>query len=134
MALMTDDSLPVDAPPCFHLLAKPSGSTCNIDCKYCFFLSEEALYPNDKQRMSENTLDTLKNCSTFGVRHASVDPWIVAPRAQSGLPSQLCKRLRCNVNGGSATSCYPGRHSSVLTVCRRAVDSRNARVFRLGEK
>lgn len=45
-------------PPAFHLLAKPSGSTCNIDCKYCFFLSKEALYPNDKHRMSDVTLET----------------------------------------------------------------------------
>jgi uncharacterized protein len=43
-------------PPSFHLLAKPSGSTCNIDCTYCFFLSKEALYPNEKHRMSEDTL------------------------------------------------------------------------------
>lgn len=48
---------PADAPPGFHLLAKPSGSTCNIDCTYCFFLSKEALYPNDKSRMSEATLE-----------------------------------------------------------------------------
>ena len=46
-----------DAPPGFHLLAKPSGSTCNIDCTYCFFLSKEALYPNEKSRMSPATLD-----------------------------------------------------------------------------
>jgi uncharacterized protein len=45
------------APPRFHLLAKPSGSTCNIDCKYCFFLSKEALYPNDRHRMSDATLE-----------------------------------------------------------------------------
>jgi len=44
-------------PPRFHLLAKPSGSTCNIDCKYCFFLSKEALYPNEKHRMSDATLE-----------------------------------------------------------------------------
>jgi uncharacterized protein len=44
-------------PPRFHLLAKPSGSTCNIDCKYCFFLSKEALYPNDRHRMSDATLE-----------------------------------------------------------------------------
>lgn len=52
-------SLPVvlNAPPAFHLLAKPSGSTCNINCTYCFFLSKEALYPNEKSRMSEYTLD-----------------------------------------------------------------------------
>jgi uncharacterized protein len=50
-------TLPADGPPGFHLLAKPSGSTCNIDCTYCFFLSKEALYPNEKHRMSEATLD-----------------------------------------------------------------------------
>jgi len=47
----------VEPPPRFHLLAKPSGSTCNIDCTYCFFLSKEALYPNEKHRMSEQTLE-----------------------------------------------------------------------------
>jgi len=45
-------------PPGFHLLAKPTGSTCNIDCTYCFFLSKEALYPNEQQRMSAATLET----------------------------------------------------------------------------
>ncbi len=44
-------------PPRFHLLTKPSGSTCNLDCTYCFFLSKEALYPNSKIRMSEETLE-----------------------------------------------------------------------------
>jgi uncharacterized protein len=57
MAVMTDDTRPADTPPGFHLLAKPSGSTCNIDCTYCFFLSKEALYPNEKNRMSDATLE-----------------------------------------------------------------------------
>src|SRR5438046_10359921 len=57
MPLLTDDPRPTDTPPAFHLLAKPSGSTCNIDCTYCFFLSKEALYPNEKNRMSEATLE-----------------------------------------------------------------------------
>ncbi|MGW8267344.1 MAG: anaerobic sulfatase maturase [Longimicrobiales bacterium] len=43
--------------PPFHLLAKPSGSPCNIDCSYCFFLSKEALYPNEQHRMPEETLE-----------------------------------------------------------------------------
>jgi uncharacterized protein len=51
-------SVPANAPPGFHLLAKPSGSTCNIDCTYCFFLSKAELYPNDKHRMSADTLET----------------------------------------------------------------------------
>jgi uncharacterized protein len=52
-----DTTTPAYAPPSFHLLAKPSGSTCNINCTYCFFLSKEALYPNDKSRMSQATLE-----------------------------------------------------------------------------
>jgi 2-iminoacetate synthase ThiH len=58
MSLLTDNTLTVDSPPFFHLTAKPSGATCNIDCKYCLFLSKEAPYPNDRQRMSEKTLET----------------------------------------------------------------------------
>ena len=45
-------------PRAFHVMAKPSGSTCNLDCTYCFFLSKEALYPDEKIRMSEATLET----------------------------------------------------------------------------
>jgi uncharacterized protein len=52
-----DPRVAASAPPRFHLLAKPSGSTCNIDCKYCFFLSKEALYPDERHRMSEATLE-----------------------------------------------------------------------------
>jgi len=57
MDQVRDETLSAPSPPCFHLLAKPSGSTCNIDCTYCFFLSKEALYPNEKNRMSDATLD-----------------------------------------------------------------------------
>ena len=42
----------------FHLLAKPTGATCNLDCKYCFFLSKEMLYPGDRFRMSDEMLET----------------------------------------------------------------------------
>jgi len=51
-------AMPTVGPPGFHLLAKPSGATCNINCTYCFFLSKEALYPNEKSRMSQETLET----------------------------------------------------------------------------
>ncbi len=45
-------------PPAFHLLAKPTGAICNLDCKYCFFLSKEMLYPGSKFHMSDETLET----------------------------------------------------------------------------
>jgi len=42
----------------FHLLAKPTGAICNLDCTYCFFLSKDALYPGESMRMSRGTLQT----------------------------------------------------------------------------
>jgi len=51
------ESVRAHSPPRFHLLAKPSGSTCNLDCTYCFFLSKEALYPDDASRMPLDTLE-----------------------------------------------------------------------------
>src|SRR5512139_2397409 len=42
----------------FHVLAKPTGAICNLDCEYCFFLSKEALYPGDRFRMGDDLLET----------------------------------------------------------------------------
>jgi uncharacterized protein len=42
----------------FHVLAKPTGAICNLDCKYCFFLSKEMLYQGDRFRMSNELLET----------------------------------------------------------------------------
>ncbi len=47
-----------NAPPAFHLLAKPTGATCNLDCSYCFFLSKEMLYPGSRFRMADEMLET----------------------------------------------------------------------------
>ena len=40
-------------PRAFHVMAKPSGSACNLRCEYCFFLKKEKLYPNSNFRMSD---------------------------------------------------------------------------------
>lgn len=45
-------------PQPFHLLAKPTGAICNLDCKYCFFLSKDALYPGSRFHMTDDLLDT----------------------------------------------------------------------------
>jgi len=34
-------------------MAKPSGSACNLQCDYCFFLKKEKLYPKSNFRMSD---------------------------------------------------------------------------------
>ena len=50
-------TIPENAPPAFHLLAKPTGAICNLDCKYCFFLSKEMLYPGSRFRMADELLE-----------------------------------------------------------------------------
>ncbi len=44
-------------PPRFHVMAKPTGAICNLDCSYCFFLDKEALYPDGSFRMNDEVLE-----------------------------------------------------------------------------
>lgn len=48
----------------FHLLAKPTGAVCNLDCAYCFFLSKEMLYPGSRFRMADGLLDEYCDSSS----------------------------------------------------------------------
>lgn len=45
-------------PITFHLLAKPTGARCNLECKYCFYRSKSDLYPESRFRMSNEVLET----------------------------------------------------------------------------
>src|SRR4051812_10157560 len=47
-----------DLPYAFHVLVKPTGAVCNLDCKYCFFLSKEMLYPGGQFHMADELLET----------------------------------------------------------------------------
>ena len=45
-------------PAPFHVMTKPNGPRCNIDCKYCYYLEKETLYPSEKKfRMSDAVLE-----------------------------------------------------------------------------
>ena len=46
------------APAAFHVMAKPTGAVCNLDCEYCFFLSKEMLYPGSRFRMAADLQET----------------------------------------------------------------------------
>ncbi|HEY0787822.1 MAG TPA: anaerobic sulfatase maturase [Thermoanaerobaculia bacterium] len=41
----------------FHLLAKPAGPACNLECAYCFYLPTEEMYPGSSFRMSDEVLE-----------------------------------------------------------------------------
>ncbi len=44
-------------PPAFHVMAKPTGARCNLDCAYCFFLKKERLYPDSTFRMTDEVME-----------------------------------------------------------------------------
>jgi len=52
------DTIPQNAPPGYHVMVKPTGAVCNLDCQYCFFLSKEMLYPGSRFRMTDEVLET----------------------------------------------------------------------------
>lgn len=41
----------------FHVMAKPIGPICNLDCKYCFYLEKENLYQTSNFEMSPKVLE-----------------------------------------------------------------------------
>ncbi len=56
LPLTSSTTVPVRRP--FHVLAKPTGAICNLDCEYCFFLTKETLYPGDRFRMTDDVLES----------------------------------------------------------------------------
>ncbi|HWE85051.1 MAG TPA: anaerobic sulfatase maturase [Terracidiphilus sp.] len=42
----------------FHIMTKPAGPICNLDCTYCFYLEKEKLYPETRQwKMAPEVLE-----------------------------------------------------------------------------
>ena len=49
---------PANMPFAFHIMTKPRGAICNLNCKYCYFLSKQNLYPDSRFRMDDELLQT----------------------------------------------------------------------------
>src|SRR5436305_4588006 len=81
----TSSLMPAAAPRAFHMMAKPSGATCNLDCEYCFFLSKEMLYPGSRFRMAEELQETYVR--QLLEAHAGVGEVVVA--WQGGEPTMM---------------------------------------------
>lgn len=59
----------------FHVMLKPVGPICNLDCEYCYYLDKEELYPEkggkvNAWRMSEETLEAFVRQYIEGQPHA----------------------------------------------------------------
>ena len=42
----------------FQIFAKPAGAACNLDCRYCYYLHKDLLYPDSESfRMPDDLLE-----------------------------------------------------------------------------
>jgi uncharacterized protein len=58
-------------PDNFHVMAKPSGALCNLNCTYCFYLEKEQLFDRAAGlRMSDAVLDAYIKQQIEGQRGA----------------------------------------------------------------
>jgi uncharacterized protein len=69
----------------FHVMAKPTGAICNLDCEYCFFLSKDQLYPGSGFRMDPSMHAAY--ISQLLAAHEGADEVVVA--FQGGEPTLM---------------------------------------------
>jgi uncharacterized protein len=69
----------------FHVMSKPTGAICNLDCEYCFFLSKDELYPGSSFRMDPDVHEAYI-CQLLAA-HRGVEEVVVA--FQGGEPTMM---------------------------------------------
>ncbi len=47
------------SPRAFHVMIKPRGPVCNLNCAYCYYLTKKDLYPGSDFRMSNEVLESF---------------------------------------------------------------------------
>jgi uncharacterized protein len=56
--ILFTDAIKLNRPTAFNVMLKPAGSSCNLNCKYCYYLEKSLLYPgNSNQRMNYELLE-----------------------------------------------------------------------------
>jgi hypothetical protein len=88
----------------FHVMAKPAGSACNLDCTYCFYLSKQSLPGGPGGgHMSDETLERfIRDCIHSVTADEVVFSW------QGGEPTLLGLVVGVNYLGRSATTILSG--------------------------
>lgn len=56
--LTFNDALKIQGPKAFLAMTKPVGSTCNLNCTYCYYLDKERFYGNKQETLPYSLLDT----------------------------------------------------------------------------
>jgi uncharacterized protein len=57
---MTENARLPQGPQGLHVVAKPIGPACNLDCAYCFYLEKQAFFaPGEQFRMSDKVLSAF---------------------------------------------------------------------------
>lgn len=65
----------------FHVMAKPSGSDCNLNCDYCFYLEKQSLY-HEKPVTHMETMTRWKRMSvTISLPAKPKTKWLLPGRA-----------------------------------------------------
>jgi uncharacterized protein len=58
MDILFTDALKLKRPNAFHVMLKPAGPSCNLNCTYCYYLEKKKLYPGKRDfKMSDELLD-----------------------------------------------------------------------------
>jgi len=91
----------------FHIIAKPIGPICNLDCKYCFYLEKEKLYPD---RSSKN--DWI------------IDDAVLEAYIEAYIESQPVPAVNFTWQGGEPTLLGVERFEKILTLQRRYAHGR----------
>ena len=58
--ILFTDALKLKRPNAFHVMLKPAGPSCNLNCTYCYYLEKKKLYPGKKDfKMTEELLENF---------------------------------------------------------------------------
>lgn len=58
--ILFSDALKLKRPNAFHVMAKPAGPLCNLNCSYCYYLEKNKLYPaGENFKMSADLLENF---------------------------------------------------------------------------
>lgn len=100
----------------FHIMTKPVGPICNLDCKYCFYLEKENLYPRKSSwEMPAEVLESYIRQYIEAQNSPTVSfAW------QAGEPTLLGVAYWSRVSASSAKRAAPLWPSSTMEICTRA--------------